>query len=100
MISRACDCGFELATDIVEADAIVVNTCAFILPAQAEADEAIQEALAAKEHGRCRAVVVAGCLPQYLQQRRFELYPREDACLTPDNPGTVGEVLGRLLGLS
>ncbi len=100
MISRACDCGFELATDIVEADAIVVNTCAFILPAQAEADEAIQEALAAKEHGRCRAVVVAGCLPQYLQQRRFELYPRVDAWLTPDNPGTVGGVLGRLLGLS
>jgi ribosomal protein S12 methylthiotransferase len=100
MISRACDYGFELATDIAEADAIVVNTCAFILPAQAEADEAIQEALAAKKHGKCHAVVVAGCLPQYLQQRCHERYPGVDAWLTPDNPGTIGEVLGRLLGLS
>lgn len=100
MISRTCDCGFELATDIAEADAIVINTCAFILPAQAEADEAIREALAEKEHGHCRAVVVAGCLPQYLQQRRHERYPGVDAWLTPDNPGTAGEVLGKLLGLS
>lgn len=98
MLSRADDAGFALATEIEQADAIVINTCAFIEAAQAEADEAIREALQQKQGGRCRAVIVAGCLPQYLQERRHEAYPEVDAWLTPDNPGTIGEVLSRLLG--
>jgi len=97
MLSRADDAGFALATELEQADALVINTCAFIAAAQAEADEAIREALEQKRAGRCRAVIVAGCLPQYLQQRRHEAYPEVDAWLTPDNPGSIGEVLSRLL---
>jgi ribosomal protein S12 methylthiotransferase len=76
----------------------VVNTCAFIAEAQAEAGEAIREALRCKRAGSCRVVVVAGCLPQYLQERCQEAYPEVDAWLTPDNPGELGAVLRELLG--
>jgi len=98
MISKASDAGFRVTTDITDAEAIVINTCAFIIPAQQEADEAIAEALEHKETGRCRAVVVAGCLPQYLKDRATGDYPGVDAWLTPDNPGDLGKVLATLLG--
>lgn len=98
MIARAAETGFEVTAELEEADALVVNTCAFIAAAQAEADEAIREALEYKQEGRCRAVVVAGCLPQYLQERCEQAYPEVDAWLTPDNPGELGAVLSELLG--
>jgi len=97
MISRAADTGFQITTDIARAQALVVNTCAFIEPAQSEADEAIREALEYKERGTCRAVIVAGCLPQYLQERCRQAYPAVDAWLTPDNPHQLGEILTGLL---
>lgn len=97
MLSKTVKEGFELTRRLEEADAIVVNTCSFIAPAIAEADGQIREALRYKEHGRCKAVVVAGCLPQYLQQKRFEQYPAVDGWLTPDTPGAAGELLLALL---
>ncbi|MBN2082601.1 30S ribosomal protein S12 methylthiotransferase RimO [bacterium] len=97
MISRAVDTGFQITTDIARANALVVNTCAFIEQAQSEADEAIREALEYKERGTCRAVIVAGCLPQYLKERCSEAYPEVDAWLTPNNPHRLGEVLAGLL---
>lgn len=98
MTARAAAAGFEVAVEIEEADALVVNTCAFIAEAQSEADEAIRHALAQKQTGRCRAVIVAGCLPQYLQERCEQAYPAVDAWLTPNNPGELDSVLSELLG--
>jgi ribosomal protein S12 methylthiotransferase len=97
MMSRAVDAELEIVYELARADVIVVNTCAFIREAQAEADEAIREALACKLRGTCRAVVVAGCLPQYLQQQRHVRYPDVDAWLTPDNPGDLPGVVEALL---
>ncbi len=97
MLSRTIGAGFEITRRLEDADAIVVNTCSFIAPAIAEADEQIHQARRYRERGRCKALVVAGCLPQYLQERRFTEYPFVDAWLTPDNPGAAGAVLLRLL---
>lgn len=97
MLSRTVGAGFEITRRMEDADAIVVNTCSFIAPAIAEADEQIRQARRYKEHGRCRALIVGGCLPQYLQERRFAEYPYVDAWLTPDTPGSAGDVLRRLL---
>ena len=46
------------------AETIVVNTCAFILPAREESIEEILRMAAWKKKGRCRRLVVTGCLPQ------------------------------------
>lgn len=97
MLARAVGAGFTLTPHLTLADAIVINTCSFIQPAIDEADEAIREALACKQRGSCRAVIVAGCLPQYLKQRAAELYPDVDAWLTPDTPAALPDVLTRLL---
>lgn len=56
--------GFRLTTDSREAGIIIINTCAFILPAKEEAIEAILTAATYKKTAACSRLIVAGCLPQ------------------------------------
>lgn len=46
------------------ADVIVVNTCSFIEAAKEESIETILEMAQHKNSGRCKTLVVSGCLPQ------------------------------------
>jgi ribosomal protein S12 methylthiotransferase len=63
--------GHTLTPDKSEADVIVVNTCSFIEASRKESIETILEMAELKETGRCKRLVVAGCLA--------ERYPREIA---------------------
>jgi len=56
--------GYRSTADPREARIIIVNTCAFILPAKEEAIEAILTAATYKKTSACRRLIVAGCLPQ------------------------------------
>ncbi len=56
--------GYELVHEAAEAEVIVVNTCAFIGPAKQESVDTILELAENKRTGRCRTLVVTGCLPQ------------------------------------
>lgn len=56
--------GYALTTDPVEAEIIIVNTCAFIQDATKEAIETILSLTRYKKEGRCRQLIVSGCLPQ------------------------------------
>ncbi len=47
-----------------QADVIVVNTCGFIEPAKQESIETILDLARYKEEGKCRKLVVTGCLSQ------------------------------------
>lgn len=64
MMGRLSAAGHRLVDDPVEAEAIVVNTCAFIESAQEEAVEEILTLARHKSRGACRRLIVAGCLPQ------------------------------------
>jgi ribosomal protein S12 methylthiotransferase len=56
--------GLAVTADPAEADAIVVNTCGFLEASKTESLAAIREAVEMKRAGRCKRVVVAGCLVQ------------------------------------
>ncbi len=71
--------GFALTDDPDGADLAVVNTCAFIDLARAEADAEIDALEALKEAGRLRAVVVAGCLAQRQAARLLDRHSEVDA---------------------
>src|SRR6476660_3103260 len=64
MLGLAREAGHELVTDPEGADVLVVNTCAFIDKAKQESVDAILEMAEFKKTGRCRALVVAGCLAE------------------------------------
>ncbi len=56
--------GYEVTRRAERADVIVVNTCGFLESAREESYEAIRELADLKRRGRCRRLVVAGCLVQ------------------------------------
>lgn len=60
--------GFDIAQEHEDADAIIVNTCAFVEDAKNESLSAIVEAAGLNEDGKQRKIVVTGadssfCLP-------------------------------------
>lgn len=90
--------GFAAAPRPERADVLLVNTCAFIGPARREAAAAIREACALKRAGHCRAVIVAGCLPQRYGRRLRRRFPAVDAWLGVDHLEDVAVVARRALG--
>ncbi len=79
MLGQLAERGAVIATDPADADVIVVNTCGFLEAARAEAHEVIAEVLRHKRTGRCRRVVVVGCLVQRDGQALLEAFPHIDA---------------------
>src|SRR3954468_3180424 len=56
--------GYELVDKAEDAEVVLINSCAFIGEAKQESIDAILEHAELKETGRCKALVVAGCLTQ------------------------------------
>ncbi len=56
--------GYPLTTDPSKAEILIVNTCSFIEEATKEAVETILQLSRLKKEGRCRLLIVSGCLPQ------------------------------------
>jgi len=56
--------GYSLTTDPSKGEVIIVNTCSFIKDAAQEAIETILQYIPYKRKGRCRFLIVSGCLPQ------------------------------------
>lgn len=76
--------GWNLTPDPARADAIVINTCAFL---QDSIEESIDEILAYADYkqGRCKKLVVTGCLPSRFESDMADLresLPEVDAFLT------------------
>jgi ribosomal protein S12 methylthiotransferase len=64
MLGTLSEAGYRLVSEPAQADIIVVNTCGFIESAKAESVEAIVELAEMKATGRCKKLVVTGCLVQ------------------------------------
>ena len=76
MIGKLGAAGWELVPDANDADAIVVNTCAFIDPAKAESTDVILEHAQRKRPGQ--QLIVAGCLSQRFGAELQSLIPEID----------------------
>ena len=75
------DRGYVFTPDPAEADILMVNTCGFIDSAKEESINTILEMAAYKESGRCRLLVVTGCLAQRYEESLLEELPEIDLLL-------------------
>jgi ribosomal protein S12 methylthiotransferase len=91
MIATLGAAGWELTDEAAGADAVVVNTCAFIDPAKAESTDAILEQAAAKRPGQ--KLIVAGCLSQRYGDQLRALIPEIDGIVGTGAYGGIAEVL-------
>jgi ribosomal protein S12 methylthiotransferase len=88
--------GFEITPDQGEADVIVVNTCGFIESAKEESIEAILEAATMKK-GKCRKVIVTGCLAQRYKGELLKELPEADAVIGTGEIARIGEICAQAL---
>jgi len=93
MLALVKDAGMEIASDPMEADVAVVNTCGFIEPAKQEAIENILEMARLKEEGALKALVVTGCLAERYKEQVMAEMPEVDAVL---GTGSYGEIVAAI----
>jgi len=73
--------GWQTEEDPSKADVIVVNTCGFIEDAQRESIDTVLEMAEYKKTGRCRALIVTGCMAQMFREQVKRELPEVDAVL-------------------
>ena len=98
MLGVAGGLSVSFTDDETEADAILINTCCFIGDAKEESVNTILEMARYKEEGKCRALIVAGCLAQRYKQEIIDEIPEVDAILGTTSYEEIGNVLTRLFG--
>jgi ribosomal protein S12 methylthiotransferase len=99
MLAALTDAGCEMIEDPSHADAILVNTCAFLTEAVEEALDRIVELAGHKKTGRARRLVVAGCLVSRYGKKLLTEVPEIDALVHPRDIGAVARaVLGGAAG--
>ena len=94
MLGLAERAGHEITASADDADVIVVNTCAFIDAAKQESIDAILEAAARKTDGRCRRLVVTGCLSERYREDLRAQIPEIDAMLGTGEVPAIVDAIG------
>lgn len=89
--------GIELTTDPAQADILIVNTCAFIQSAKEESITTVLNMADYKESGRCRSLIVAGCLGRRYKQELLDELPEADAILGTGAWGRIMEAVEETL---
>ncbi len=91
MIGKLGQAGWDLVPEPSEADAIVINTCAFIDAAKAESTDTILQHATAKRPGQ--QLIVAGCLSQRFGEELRALVPEIDGVVGTGAYASIVEVL-------
>ncbi len=73
--------GYRMVSDPAQADILLVNTCGFIGPAKEESINTILEMAEYKNTGKCRLLVVTGCLAQRYEEELMKELPEIDLLL-------------------
>ncbi|RJQ29451.1 MAG: 30S ribosomal protein S12 methylthiotransferase RimO [Peptococcaceae bacterium] len=81
--------GYIIVNKEQEADVLIVNTCSFIDDAKEESIKAILETAQNKKKGKCRVLLVAGCLAQRYGAELLAGLPEVDGII---GTGSVPEI--------
>jgi len=78
MLGLLAEDGLAITADHTKADAIVVNTCGFLEASKDESLAEIRQAVEMKKSGKCKRVIVAGCLVQRHKTKLLDDVPEID----------------------
>ena len=81
MLAKLVKVGYQIVPQDIDADIIIINTCAFIESAKQEAIDNILDVAWLKEHRKLKGIVVTGCLAERYQMEIFKEIPEVDAVL-------------------
>lgn len=95
MLALLAQSGFEIVAEDVEADVIVINTCAFIESAKKEAIDNILDVAWLKENHTLKGIVVTGCLPERYREEILKEMPEVDCVLGTGSFANICEAVKR-----
>src|SRR2546425_3075743 len=98
MLGMLAAAGFPLAERAEDAECVIVNTCAFIDRARQESVNAILELAQLKGRGRCRSLIVTGCLTQRYGGEILTELPGVGAILRTPQPDPIVDPVGPAAG--
>ncbi len=81
MLAQLANNGYEIVAEDIEADVMVVNTCAFIQSAKEEAIANILDVAWLKKNRDLKGIVVTGCLPQRYREEFLKELPEVNCIL-------------------
>ncbi len=81
MLYLLAENGFEIVAEDVDADVIIINTCAFIESAKQEAIDNILDIAWLKENHTLKGIVVTGCLAERYREEVLERMPEVDCVI-------------------
>lgn len=82
--------------DETEADVIIINTCCFVNDAKEESINTIIEMGRYRTEGRCKSLIVTGCLAQRYRSEIIKEIPEVDAVLGTTSVESILEVVDSL----
>ena len=97
MLALLTQAGHTITPDPAEADILIVNTCGFIDPAKEESIRTILEMAAYKQSGRCKKLIVTGCLAQRYGDALLTDMPEIDALLGVSQYDKIVEAVNNAL---
>jgi len=89
---------FSIVRDSKKADIIVINTCGFIESAKQEAIDTILEMAELKKTGKCKYLIVMGCLVQRYKEDLEKELPEVDLFLSIDDYKNIWSKICELIG--
>lgn len=97
MLGTLCENNdISFTDDEMEADVIIINTCCFVNDAKEESINTIIEMAEHRTHGRCRSLIVAGCLAQRYKSEILKEIPEVDAVIGTASTDAILDIVNRL----
>lgn len=97
MIGILKDKEYEITENCEEADIIIVNTCGFIDKAKEESINTIIEISEFKNSGKCRCIIVSGCLAERYKEEILKELPEVDAIIGTGNIDEIAYLVEKSL---
>ena len=97
LLAKLAEGGFEITNDVDGADAVIVNTCAFIEDAKKEAIENILDMAELKKEGVIGKIIVTGCLAERYKEEILSEIPEIDAVVGIGSNADICDVCRRVL---
>jgi ribosomal protein S12 methylthiotransferase rimO len=88
---------YKMVNNPNDADILIVNTCGFIDAAKEESIDTILESIEYKKSGKCKKVLLSGCLAQRYPEELLKEIPEIDGIIGTGNINYINELLDRSL---
>lgn len=88
--------GYEITSDAAEAEVIIVNTCGFIGDAKKESIDTVLDMADYKKTGKCKCLIMAGCLAERYHGEIKKELPEVDATIGTGDYYKIAEVLDEI----